>query len=187
MHLLYLDESGGDDANASNTFFVLSGVSVPERVPYHLGLEVDEIQRKSFPAVNDPIELRASAIWNGNGEPWNSMNRPNRVALMKSIYKLIAGDGRITLFGIVLQKPDYPSISPIQKTCEEMSGHFDAYLTSLEIADEEREKQRGLMIFDRSRHEKTVQALLLQYRTTGASFGKVKHLAEVPLCSPTPR
>lgn len=28
---------------------------------------------------------------------------------------------------------------------------------------------------------KRLQALLTQYRTTGASFGKVRHLAEVPL------
>ena len=32
-----------------------------------------------------------------------------------------------------------------------------------------------------SKHENTVQALLAQYRTTGASFGKIKRLAEVPL------
>ena len=82
---------------------------------------------------------------------------------------------------MVMNKRDYPSVSPVQKTCEEMAGHFDGYLTGLELADKNREKQRGLMIFDQSRHEKTLQALLAQYRTTGASFGKVRHLAEVPL------
>lgn len=51
----------------------------------------------------------------------------------------------------------------------------------MEIASVGGEKQRGLMIFDQSRHEKTVQALLTQYRTTGASFGKIRRLAEVPL------
>ena len=77
---------------------------------------------------------------------------------------------------MVMNKRDYPSVSPVQKTCEEMAGHFDGYLTGLELADKNREKQRGLMIFDQSRHEKTLQALLAQYRTTGASFGKVRHL-----------
>jgi len=180
MQLLYLDESGGDDIKASDKFFVLAGLSVSERVPYYLCGDVDEIQKKVTPAATEQKELRASAIWSGNGEPWASMPRPERVALMKAIYKLIGGDGRITLFGIALEKPDYPSVSPIQKTCEEIAGRFDAHLTTLEMAPNA-EKQRGLMIFDQSRHEKTVQGLLTQYRTTGANFGKVRHLAEVPL------
>jgi hypothetical protein len=180
MHLLYLDESGGDDLKATDKFFVLAGLSVFERVPFHLCRDVDEIQKKFIPSATEPIEFRASAIWSGNGEPWASMARPDRVALMKSVYRLIGGDGRITPFGIALEKPDYPSASPIQKTCEEIAGRFDAHLTGLEL-ENHAEKQRGLMIFDQSRHEKTVQALLTQYRTTGASFGKVRHLAEVPL------
>jgi hypothetical protein len=61
----------------------------------------------------------------------------------------------VVLFGIAMHKPDFPRISPIQRTCEEMAGHFDAYLQTIEIAQE---KQRGLMIFDQSRHEKTVQS-----------------------------
>jgi len=181
MHLLYVDESGGDDANAKDRFFVLAGVVAPERLPYFVCGDVDQIQKKWLPDVTDPIEFRASAIWNGNGEPWNSMPRPDRNALMKDVYRLIGGDARLTLFGIAMQKPDYPAVSPIQRTCEEIAGRFDAHLTTLEVADEKREKQRGLMIFDQSRHEKTVQALMTQYRTTGASFGKVRHLAEVPL------
>lgn len=37
------------------------------------------------------------------------------------------------------------------------------------------------MIFDESNHKKTLHALLEQYRKTGASFGKIGHLAEIPL------
>ncbi|MGA2160410.1 MAG: DUF3800 domain-containing protein [Terriglobia bacterium] len=181
MQLLYVDESGGDSPGTNDKFFVLAGVSVAERVPFHLSKQVDEIQTAFFPTVTAPIEFRASAIWNKNGEPWNSMDRPKRNSCMKSLYKLIGGDSRVTLFGIVFQKPDYPNASPIARTCEEMAGRFDAHLVGLELASENKEKQRGLMIFDQSRHEKTVQALMTQYRTTGASFGKVKHLAEVPL------
>ena len=182
MHLLYVDESGGDDKNASDQFFVLAGISAFERLPYHIASDIDVIQREVFPNVTDPIEFRASAIWNGNGEPWDSMKRPDRISLMKRIYGLLSRERiGVALFGIVLQKGDYPNKLPIRWTCEEMAGHFDAYLNSLEIADKKQEKIRGLMIFDQSRHEKTVQALMAQFRTTGASFGKVKHLAEIPL------
>jgi len=181
MHLLYLDESGGDELNTQDRFFVLGGASVFERTPYHLGVEMDNIQKNFFPAIADPIEFRASAIWNGNGEPWESMNRVERIKVMTAVYRSIAGDNRLTLFAIAMQKHDYVSSSPIQKTCEEMAGRFDAFLVGLEMADSKGEKQRGLMIFDQSRHEKTVQALLTHYRTTGASFGRITHLAEVPL------
>lgn len=182
LHLLYVDESGGDDPCSQHEHFVLGGISAFERVPYHLSAEVDEIQAEVFPGISDPIEFRASAIWNGNGSPWDSMPRPNRIALMHRIYKLLSKDRKgVVLFAIAMRKPDFPLVSPIEKTCEELAGHFDAYLASIEATAEPAEKQRGLMIFDQSRHERTVQLLLREYRTSGASFGRVKHLAEVPL------
>ena len=180
MHLLYVDESGGDDPNAKDNYFVLGGISLFERKPYYLSADVDSIQRKYFPSVTDPMEFHASAISNGNGSPWDSMPRQQRKELLRDVYGLLgkqAGNAGVSLFAMALYKPDNRS-SHIQRTCEEMAGHFDAYLGSLEAAGD---KQRGLMIFDQSRHEKTVQALMTQFRTTGASFGRVKRLAEVPL------
>src|SRR5208283_2596586 len=100
MQFLYVDESGGDFHGTKDKFFVLAGVSVGERVPFHLSKQVDEIQEALFPGVKEPIEFRASAIWNKNGEPWNSMDRATRNGCMKSLYRLIGGDNRITLFGI---------------------------------------------------------------------------------------
>ncbi|MBM3775036.1 MAG: DUF3800 domain-containing protein [Acidobacteria bacterium] len=105
------------------------------------------------------------------------------------VYDLLSLERKgVALFGIAMFKPGFQRswVPPIQMTCEEMAGHFDAYLQSLEVAsntagDKPGEKQRGLIVFDQSRHEKTVQTLMTQYRTTGASFGRVKHLAEVPL------
>src|SRR5271165_7332671 len=72
MHLLYADDSGGDHHGASDSYFVLGGISAFERKPYHLSNDVNSIQEKHFPGVTDQIEFRASAIWNGNGEPWSS-------------------------------------------------------------------------------------------------------------------
>jgi len=131
MHLLYVDESGGDDSNAKDNYFVLGGISAIERKPYYLSADVDEIQKKFFPSVSDPIEFRASAIWNGNGSPWDSMDRQTRRELMREIYTLLANQQNVqgvSLFAVALYKPDSRSVSHIQRTCEEMAGHFDAYL-----------------------------------------------------------
>lgn len=181
MQLMYVDESGGDDANATNTYFVLGGIVVFERSPYHICTEVEAIQEEFFPGTTAPIEFRASAIWNGNGEPWNSMPRPDRGRLMSRLYQFIAERDDLTLFGIPMHKASFASEHPMQKTCEEMAGHFDRYLENLEIERPQHGRQRGLMIFDQSKHEKTVQALMAQYRTTGASFGRIRRFAEVPL------
>jgi hypothetical protein len=179
MHLLYIDESGGDDADTQSKHFVLGGISAFERVPYHLSAQVDELVTRFCPHATIPIELRSSAIWNGNGEPWESMPRDKRLELMNEIYSLLVGERKVVLFGVAVEKVTSPAVPCVQRACEEMAGHFDAYLSSPEAS--ESEKQRGLMIFDESRHEKTVQMLMSEYRTTGASFGRVKHLAEVPL------
>lgn len=158
MHLLYVDESGGDDKSAADNHFVLAGVAAFERVPYHLSVDVDDIQKQFFPAVTDPIEFRASAIWNGNGEPWNSMDRATRFKVMRAVYKLLSREQKgVVLFGVAMHKPDFPKASPIQRTFEEIAGHFDAYMQTMEIEGDKPEKLRGLMIFDKSRHEKTVQ------------------------------
>lgn len=180
MHLLYIDESGGDDADASTRNFVLGGISAFERVTYHLCVEVDEILTRFCPNAAMPVELRASAVWSGKAEPWGSMPRNQRMDLMNEIYRLLGVEKKgVTLFGMAVEKTTFPAVPCVQRACEEMVGHFDAYLGSIEATGNS--KERGLMIFDESRHEKTVQLLMTQYRTTGASFGRVKRLAEVPL------
>ncbi len=187
MQLLYIDESGSDDAASTsasaNQYFVVGGVAAFEKGPYFISSEIDEIQKEFLPTAGPgSIEFRASAIWNGNGEPWNSIPRADRRKLMERIYGVIARRDDLVLFGIAMHKASFPFVHPIQRVCEEMVGHFDKYLEYLEIVERPQHgKQRGLMIFDQSKHEKTVQALMTQYRTTGASFGRVKRLAEVPL------
>lgn len=185
MHLLYLDESGGV-SETDQDYYVLGGISASERQPYFLCNDLDELQQKFFPGSSDTIEFHASAILNGNGEPWGSMAKSDRLSILNGLYRILASTKEnVAVFAAAMHKPSFPSSDPIQRTCEEIAGHFDAYLTHLEILGEQRKlddpKQRGLMIFDQTGQDKTLHALLRQYRTTGASFGRVKHLAEIPL------
>src|SRR5947209_4268260 len=83
---------------------------------------------------------------NGNGEPWHSMPRQRRNDLLDAVYGLLGRETKgVVLFGIALDKRDHSTVQPIQRTCEEMAGHFDAFLTSLEVESSNNEKQRGLM------------------------------------------
>lgn len=178
MQLLYIDESGGAIHGDDQQYYVLGAVSVYEKRPYYLNNELDALCQELFPLTPD-VELHASAIYNGNGEPWASLPRNSRIDILKRVYAYIA-DQSVCLFGVAMHKASFKSINPIQRTCEELSGHFDAALARLE-ADKGREKQLGLMIFDESNHARTLHVLLSQYRTTGARFGRVKHIAEVPM------
>lgn len=178
MHLLYIDESGGAYHDDDQQYYVLGAVSVYEKRPYFLNNELDTLCRELFPQ-SPIIELHASAIFNGNGEPWASLPRNRRIEILKRVYAYIAGQN-ICLFGVAMHKSSFKTVNPIQRTCEELSGHFDASLTRLEV-DKGRDKQLGLMIFDESNHARTLHVLLSQYRSTGTRFGRVKHIAEVPM------
>jgi len=180
MYLLYVDESGGV-TEVDQDYYVLGGISVHEKKPYFLSKELDELQQAWFPSTTDPIEFHTSHIRNGKGEPWESMTKQNRLKLLNEMgEKLASSSDTVSLFAVAMHKVSFPHRDPIQWTCEELAGHFDAFLTRLETR-ENASKERGLMIFDQTAHQKTLHSLVAEYRKTGASWGRVKHLAEVPM------
>lgn len=179
MYLLYLDESGGV-AEKDQNHYVLAGVSAFERQPYFLQKELDDLEFSLFNS-RQVVEFHASVMFNGKHAPWDTMPRLRRIEIMRSVYRIIAETKEnVCLFAVVMHKASFETLDPIRRTCEEMSGHFEAFLSRLEMS-REGEKQRGLLIFDHSRYTQTLHALLTQFRTTGASFGKVTHLADAPL------
>ena len=180
MWLLYVDESGGVQ-EVDQRHYVLAGVAVHEKRPYFLQQEFDQLQNELLPTVTTFVEFHASAIRNGKGEPWESMERKERDNVLTRAYEKIAATAdNVAIFAVVMEKSSFSGIDPIQKTCEELAGHFDAFLEYLETRPGS-QKERGLMVFDESDHEKTLHALVEQYRSTGASFGRVRHLAEIPM------
>jgi hypothetical protein len=179
--MLYLDESGGV-TETDQSYYVLGGVSVHERKPFFLSKDLDDLQKRWFPASTDPIEFHASHVRNGKGEPWQSMSKQDRLKLLNEMAEILTAtaDTTVSLFAVALHKASHPHQDPISRTCEEIAGHFDATLTRIET--EHHTKERGLMIFDQTAHQKTLHSLVAEYRSTGASWGgKVKHLAEIPM------
>ena len=178
MHLLYVDESGAStDAERDKNYYVLGGACVYEKRPYFLSHELDELCA-SLVGGGAAVELHASPIFNANGEPWASMKRVDRMVLMKRVYDFISQQN-LVLFGIAMRRDSFPGSDPVRRTCEELAGRFDAYLERRTLAHNE--KQLGLLVFDQSHHAKTLHALLQEFRTAGARFGRIKHLAEAPM------
>jgi hypothetical protein len=112
------------------------------------------------------------------------MTKADRLKLMNEMSQILAkSTDSVSLFAVAMHKPSFLSQDPVLRTCEEMAGHFDAHLTGLEMR-QGADKERGLMIFDQTAHQKTLHSLVVQFRSTGARWGgKVKHLAEIPVVS----
>lgn len=67
---------------------------------------------------------------------------------------------------------------PVEMAFEQLANRFDLYLMRLHrIGD----THRGLIIFDKSTYETTIQSLATDFRTIGHRWGIIRNFAEVPL------
>lgn len=173
MYLLYVDESGNPDS-ADDRHFVFGGIAMFERKPWFVSQAVEEVKNKFF-AKDAEVEFHAQSILSHKEEPWHSMQSSKRAEIMESLCDVICQHD-ITLFGVVLERSSNPD--PVIRGFEELCNRFELFLNHLY---NEGNQQRGLIIFDSSRHESTLQKLLLEYRRSGTRFGKLKHFSEVPL------
>jgi len=71
-----------------------------------------------------------------------------------------------------------PFHDPIRHVFEQISTRFDHYLRRLHKASD---TQRGIIIFDKSTYESTIQNLATNFRTIGHTWGILRNFSEVPL------
>lgn len=174
MHLLYVDESGSVQ-NQSEEYFVVAGLAAFERQTYWINKNTEALLQSRVPGA--PAELHASQIANHNTPPWNGLTVAQRNEVLGATYDLIAS-ARCVLFGVAVHKHSFPTQDPLALAFQELCLRFDRYLGRLH---ESGDTQRGIMIFDETRHESRLQTLLQHFRATGTTKGKVFNFAEVPL------
>ena len=80
-----------------------------------------------------PIEFRAAAILNGKGKAWSSRRKRLANAILRAYLRIHRWPRGSYTFCDSHVWALFPLEPPIQKTCEEMAGHFDRYLESMEI------------------------------------------------------
>lgn len=174
MYLLYVDESGTPES-ADEKYFVLGGIAMHEQRPYWLSEGLNKLEQKFFSA-GEKVEFHAQAITAHADEPWHSMSSQSRTAILDDLCTAISTSGpKVALFGVAIEKSS--NHEPVLRAFEEICNRFDLYLKRLHAQGD---TQRGLIIFDESRYESTLQTLLKHYRETGTRFGKVKNFADVP-------
>src|SRR5262249_41134124 len=120
MHLLYLDDAGSAP-NKNETHFVLGGFSVFELQVYHLTKALDELAAELCPESPSSVEFHASEIFSGRVYPWKSMDKPERIAVIKKVLQIALKAHESTrLFACVVNKASFPGQDPVAIAFEDL-------------------------------------------------------------------
>lgn len=176
MHLLYADESGSI-SDPKQRFFVLAGICVFERQGFWISEELDKVAAKFNPADPNSVELHASYMYHGKSF-WKNFPAKERIEAMKEALEVFAKSHKLnTMFACILRKSIVRG-DPVEYAFEQLSSRFDYFLRR---EHKRGNTQRGLLIFDKSTYETTLQNLATDFRKFGHTWGVLKNLAEVPL------
>ncbi|WP_153798916.1 DUF3800 domain-containing protein [Foetidibacter luteolus] len=176
MYLLYADESGSS-SDPKQIHFVLAGICVYERQSFWLASELDKIASRFNPSDPLSVELHGNPMFGGKNY-WRRIPRDERVQAIKDSLSLIASHNLNRVFGCVVRKSVVSPKDPVEFAFEQLASRFDYFLRRLHNSGD---TQRGIIIFDKSTYESTIQNLATYFRTTGHSWDILRNLAEVPL------
>lgn len=177
MNLLYVDEAGSPH-DLKQVYFALTGVSVFERQGYWLSEELNRIASRFNSEDPGSVELHGSAMLTGRGF-WRKFPLEDRVDAIKDSLRLLSQTHLSpTIFACVVKKAVIVPRNPIEVAFEQLASRFDYFLTR---SRNKGNNQRGLIIFDKSIYESTLQKLTTDFRNVGHSWGIIKNFAEVPL------
>lgn len=175
--MLYCDESGTISDPAQN-HFVLAGISLFERQNFWIASELDLIAARFNPADPASVELHGNHMFQGKGF-WRQFPTDDRIqAIQDSLSVLSRSNVSNRVFACIINKVVASPKDPIETAFEQLASRFDQYLMRLHRRND---TQRGLIIFDKSTYESTIQNLATDFRTLGHTWGVLRNLAEVPL------
>lgn len=107
---------------------------------------------------------------------WRTFPREMRIAAINDALSSIPRQAR--LFGVVVEKAVLTTVNPVEYAFEQLCNRFDRFLHRRFLRHD---VQRGIIIFDKTSYETTLQGLTANFRTLGHRWGVVRNLAEVPL------
>ena len=177
MHLLYLDESGTVN-DLQQKHFVLAGFAIFERQSFWISNEMDKIAARFNPADPTSVELHGNPMYGGK-KFWRQFTKEMRHEAIVDCLKLFASSHPSNrIFACVINKSIVMPKDPVEFAFEQIASRFDYSLIRLHKSND---PQRGIIIFDKSTYETTIQNLALDFRTLGHTWGVLRNLAEVPL------
>jgi len=174
VYLLYADESGAA-GDRHQRFFVLAGIAVFDRQTWWLSRELEKLANHLFPHQPE-VELHGNHILQGKGI-WRSLPVRTRIAAYQDALGLIKR--QMPLFGVGVERASLAGHDPVEYAFEQLCSRFDMYHGR--HFKRRGDPQRGLIVFDKTSYETSLQGLAAGFRTVGHRFGKVRNLSEVPL------
>ena len=175
MHILYIDESG-HPLDPQQKYFVLAGVSVFERQTHWLVEKLNEIAKRFNPAEPGSVELHGSPMFGGK-KFWRTHTRTTRSEAIKDALRVLANSHHSNRIFAAVVTPDAVEEEPMEYAFLQVASRFDHYLTRLH---KQNNTQRGMMLFDKSAHERNLQSLTTLYRDEGHKWGTFRNFSEVP-------
>ena len=183
MYLLYVDESGSV-SDPAQKYFVLAGVSVHERQTHWIEQDLNGIAKRFNASAPEQMELHGSPMRSGR-EGWKRVQVSDRMRALHDALKMGVIDRHhrydVRLFGVVVKKTALSGGDPVAYAFEQIASRFDAYLTRQNNGAKKGHEQRGIILFDKSSTERSIQTLARDFKYTGHTWGKTRCYAEVPV------
>lgn len=179
MHLLYLDDAGSVP-NPNETYYVLGGVSIYEAQADWFSRQLDDLAQTVDPADPARVEFHASEIFSRRTEPWKGMSRDDARGVIMAVLKIIADSyASARVFACAVQKASVPAgTDVVELAFEDLCSRFSLYLDRLRVQGD---RQRGLVILDRTTRETSLQRLAQEFRSLGTRWGNtLRNLADIP-------
>lgn len=99
-------------------------------------------------------------------------------SIVKAVLKIVADSYDSThLFACAVEKSSAGGIDSVEAAFEDLCSRFDLYLTRLKSQGD---RQRGLLILDKSTSETTLQRLTREFRLNGTRWVGIRNLADIP-------
>jgi len=117
--------------------------------------------RKFFPAARN------------HGKGWGVKS------VIKAVLQIVAGSyDTARIFCCAVEKASIrPETDPVELAFEDLCQRFDLYLSRLRGQGD---RQRGLLILDKSTRETSLQRLTREFRNLGTKWGAIHNLADIP-------
>jgi hypothetical protein len=81
------------------------------------------------------------------------------------------------IFACAIQKKAFPNHDPVELAFEDLCQRFDTFLARQRTRGD---RDRGLVILDRTTRETSLQKLSREFRKAGTRWGSLKNIADTP-------
>ena len=152
-----------------------------ERSTHWIEQEMNSIARRFSPINPYDIEFHGAPMRFGD-HGWGAFPFRDRVQAMIDVLDTCVCSHHprdIRLFATVIRKAAIPGEDAAELAFEQMCSRFDHYLARHYRLNHQRE--RGLIIFDKSSTERRIQTLARDFKYEGHTWGRTRNYAEVPV------